>query len=80
MIVTVSKGNDLPSGTYIYYYANDDTTWMGIIGLGDFRLYYIYSYDDGLWATDKARDVWKRHPHRHPHITLFGILYKKLEI
>lgn len=44
------------------------------------RYIYIYDPQDGLWATEGVRRVWRKHIFLHPHCTLFALLYKKLGI
>jgi len=43
-------------------------------------LKFIFDENDKLWATEWVREIWSAHPHRHPHASLFTLLYKKLEI
>ena len=74
----------LPEGTVAYkvefigkYYVVWKTTINHAIGR---RLVFIYDPRDGLWATEWVRDIWKGNPWQHPHVSLFTLLYKKLEI
>jgi hypothetical protein len=41
---------------------------------------FCYDYDDGMWATICARELWEVRPHLRPHSTLFELLYKKLDL
>ena len=72
----------LPEGTVVYkynfiYHAIRRTT---INHAYVSRLVFIYDPKDELWATELVRDIWKRDIYRHPHCTLFVLLYKKLGI
>jgi hypothetical protein len=75
------RGYKLPQGTIIYY-CNGLTVFRkeirgklpDILGLVNFCLV------GDFWATKSAIGFWYSYPHRHPHSTLFGILYKKLEL
>ena len=82
-------GTRLQSGTRVYFC--EDGCKNGVYeewGLShilsfdkydDCHIYnYIFNPDDGLWATYIARQLWEKHPHSHPHCTLFDMLYNKL--
>ena len=77
-------GNELPIGTIIYYF-NDSLKATYRVKLDrphntGFRLFYIFDPKDGLWASENLRKIWECNPERHPQCSLFGMLYKKLEI
>ena len=75
-------GVDLPKGTPVYFRSYG--TGTPVYYIIDHNLFYSHGYyclgDDGLWTTGAVREFWKKHPHLHPHATLFDILLKKLEI
>jgi hypothetical protein len=74
----------LQLGTVIYLVTFVDRlpgVWRSTIKPGGYNTtYFIYDYSDGLWATEWAREIWEKHPHCHPHASLFTLLYKKLEL
>jgi hypothetical protein len=59
------KCDVIPTRVNLEYYVSSD--------------FYFVSNDE-IWATKAVRVFWLKHPHSHPRITLFGLLYKKLGI
>ena len=82
----VRRGSELPEGTVVYItgFVKAFRVWQSTIKrqYNPFRTDLEYTFDpkDELWATKQVREIWDEHPCRHPYCTLFGILYKKLEI
>ena len=76
--------SDLPDDTKIYLYNSVcDLVCYRTVDLfprGTYLVSCIFDANDGLYATEKARKFWDLHPEMHPYSTLFGILYKKLEL
>ena len=76
----------LPEGTPLYHHLPSyASTGVAVECLlkDDSKVYfgaYIFDPEDGLWATYHARQVWRNCPSLYPRCTLFGILYKKLQI
>ena len=76
-----SAGNFVKEDTSIYLYRYDKMgSYTLRIELKKYpykleNLHLAYDPIDGLWATARVRSFWKRYPHKHPHATLFGILY-----
>jgi hypothetical protein len=87
-VMNKKRDEELPEGTPVY------STWCVSSKLSVLCTtikkgspsYNTYTFDpkDGLWATSWARKLWeiywRDHPYRHPNVTLFEILYKKLGI
>lgn len=75
-------GFNLPIGTVVYIRNYDDRVTREMIGemLSQRYIAFFVDSNDGLYASERAREYWRDHPCCHPHITLFGLLYKKLEI
>jgi len=74
-------GYDLPTSTFVYVYAGQYTVLKVKSNKYGFAyLKYHFNLQDELYATESVREYWKRYPEKHPHATLFEILYKKLEI
>ena len=69
-------GKELPPCTKVYamsWYPKEFTVDSGCLP-------HCIFYFDGIWATQTVRKYWEKHPQRHPHVTLFDILRKNLEI
>jgi hypothetical protein len=75
-------GSQLPKGTVIYFAGSmlNGIVWRSEVRTDRWFQYLELIFDpkDGLWATDFTRRIWKEFPHRHPHCSLFEMLYKKL--
>ena len=81
--MTLSKyGSEFPPGSLVYFMSANGRCEI-IFGPRVIQPYtsnYIFYFeDDGLWATECVRHNWKINAHRHPHCTLFRMLYKKLQ-
>ena len=76
------RGDDLPSGTVVYYVTSSINEGIShrIIDHYLYHITYVFDLKDGLWASAFTRRLWELRPYRHPHCTLFAILYKNLEI
>ena len=76
--------SQLELGTVLYLVAFAERfpgVWRSTIKPGGYNTTkFIFDDSDKLWATEWAREIWKYHPHRHPHTSLFVLLYKKLEL
>ena len=57
-----------------------ETSYTKKFRASNFPYYRFNLGSDGLWATILARNFWQTYPHMYPHITLFEILHKNLEI
>ena len=71
-------GHELPYDTDVYAWSfrfNQPTLTKKV----DY-LKYILEPRDGAWASCAVRGFWEMHPEHQPYSSLFGILYKKLEI
>lgn len=77
-MLQIRQGRDLPDDTMVYI-SIDTYDRVYKHKIRHLQLAYIFNSKDGLWATQSARITWRRHPHLHPHCTLFYLLYKKLE-
>ena len=76
----VKKGNEFPAGSVVYH---EFLFWPYVYVCRTeepFNTDYFFSQEDGLWATEYSRYSWKQNPETHPNVTLFELLYKKLEI
>jgi hypothetical protein len=88
------RGYELPEGTGVYAryelctpfyhitkHVNDisNADPKHIFSHGQF-CYYSYDKDEQIWASCNTREFWECHPQFHPHATLFGILFSKLDI
>jgi len=72
-------GKELPVGTIVYFYPNDNTVWRSTIdGHGFTDVNFIFDHRDGLYASKSVRMYWERCPMKHPHITLFNLLLAAL--
>ena len=82
------KGNELPIDTVVYFGGGftDSISNLSVLPckIGSYSwkdtISCIFDPNDGLWATQYARMIWKTNHELHPHASLFEILYKKLEI
>jgi len=73
----------IPIGKEVYFW------YCGFIFRSVFRSVVDYQFldnlifvelsKDGLYATPKVREVWKRNIHLHPHCTLFEMLQDQLK-
>ena len=84
----VSRMEDLPQGTVVYYWRVNAHSPSGIYR---YKLdnnppsciaYYRFEFDpkDGLWATYLVRELWENYRSVHPHLSLFGFMYEKLKL
>lgn len=75
-------GSELPNGTVVYVKYHRDKTYHKVMSeQSSYRhLEFIYDPNDGLFASELAREYWNDRPQYHPCLTLFYLLYKKLEI
>ena len=82
----LKKGSEIPATTNVYItntiYTQDCTQiYVQKVRASDYSiLTFVFYSSDGLWASINARDFWAKYPDRHPYCTLFGLLYKKLQI
>jgi len=69
-------GEDLPLGIFVYAKG-----YKEVYATNQIFDSYDYAFDpnDGLYATELAREFWKECPEHHPYASLFIRLYKKLE-
>jgi len=73
------SGIDLSEGALVYYCINNEPAPLR--NYPSICLFmFIFDPYDGLYATVSVRKFWKLHPETHPHVTLFTMLYKKLEM
>lgn len=77
----MKRGSELPIGQQVYFIDEYGILSHCIDHPSSFDEYlYVFESSDGLWATSWSREIWGKYPHRHPCITLFSLLYKKLGI
>jgi hypothetical protein len=78
----IKTGSALPNDTEVYIYAENNQKLLARKESVSRYPYLLFIFDpnDGLWASINVREYWDYHPQKHPCITLFGILYKKLEV
>jgi hypothetical protein len=72
------KGRDLPVGTVVYWspqmgvYRTELATYLNS------HIIFVFDPNDGLFASEYSREYWRDYPYRHPHCTLFQMIYNKL--
>ena len=79
----IKWGSELPLDTvgYLSRYGMENSLWRTVVNNNSARFHeFIFDPKDGLWATYLTREMWKVHPLRHSHCTLFELLNEKLEI
>jgi hypothetical protein len=70
----------LPIGTHLYYVFAGSVTFSIVRANNEYSNNYLFDSNDGLWATQWAREIWEKQPCQHPNRTLFDILNEKLKI